>query len=183
MLLENMTVLLLTFPIEYFAKFLQSAANISVHHLHSNDEDTLLQFLLTGVVDTFSNGDITDEAKGCLSAVIMRLFSELCGISERTSAAVHLKCPVLEKLATCLSHCDPKQVTLLCEVSKDSPVSRSLNFEECGILLATKLLQVSLRLCVSSVMHCCWVRAGVRKVKTLTPVVEWILNNIRIICS
>ncbi len=46
------------------------------------------------------------------------------------------------------------------------------------MVLSYKYLQVSLRLCVSSVMHCCWVRAGLRKVKTLTPVVEWILNTI-----
>lgn len=120
-------VLLRIFPVEHFAKFLQSAADMSIRHFSDTDEDTLLQSLLTGVVDTFSNAELTDEAKKCLSAVSVRLFADLCGISERTNplTAVHLKTPVLEKLATCLSYCDPKQVSLLCEVSKDSPVSLS----------------------------------------------------------
>ena len=126
-LLENMTVLLWVFPIEHFAKFLQSAADMSIHHLSGNDDDSLLQSLLTGAVDTYSNAELTDAAKKCLSAVIVRVFTELCDISERTTTetAMHLNPPVLEKLATSLSHCDPKQVAFLCEVSKTSPVSPS----------------------------------------------------------
>ena len=132
-LLENMAVLLQTFPIEQFTTFLQSAADMSVHYLSDNDEDALLRSLLTGALDAFSNADTTDEAKNGISAVTLRVFTELCGIKEEASATVHIKCPILEKLATCLSHCDPKQVSLLCEVSKDSPVSlsRSRNVAYC----------------------------------------------------
>lgn len=137
-LLENMTVLLQTCPIERFTKFLQSAADVSVHYLNDNDEDTLLQSLLTGVVDAFSNADVTDKAKKGMSAVTMRVFTELCGILEGASAPVHIKCPVLEKLATCLSHCDPKQVSLLCEVSKDSPVSLSTSRIKCSICVSVQ---------------------------------------------
>lgn len=135
-LLENMAVLLQIFPIEQFTTFLQSAADISVHRLSDNDEDALLQSLLTGALDAFSNADTTDEAKNGISVIALRVFSELCGIREEASAAVHLKCPILVKLAACLSHCDPKQVSLLYDVSKDSPVSLSTsrNVAYCQLL-------------------------------------------------
>ena len=124
-LLENMTVLLKTFPIEQFAKFLQLAVDISVHHLSGNDEDALLQSLLMGMVDAFSSVDTTDEAKKGISAVTLRVFTELCNIREGVSTTVHINCQLLENLATSLSHCDPKQVSLLCEVPRDSSVSLS----------------------------------------------------------
>ena len=120
-----MTVLLQTLPTEQFTKFLWSAAEVSVRNLSGSDEDALLQSLLTGVVDALSNTDVSYEAKKGISAVTVRVLTELFGIGEGVSAAVHIKRPILEKLAASLSHCDPKQVSLLCEVSKDCPVSLS----------------------------------------------------------
>ena len=117
-----MTILLQTLPIESFTKFLQSAAEVSVHHLSGSDEDALLQSLLTGTVDALGNADTSYEAKKGISVVTVRVFTEVYGIGEEASTTVHIKCPILEKLAASLSHCDPKQVSLLCEVSKDCPV-------------------------------------------------------------
>ncbi len=137
LLLENMTVLLQTLAIERFIKFLQSAADVSVHHLSGSDEDALLQSLLTGAVDALSNTAISYEAKQGVSAVTVRVFTELCGIREEASTTVHIKRPILEKLAACLSHCDPKQVSPLCEISKGCPVSLSTsrNVVYYGIIL------------------------------------------------
>lgn len=126
MLIENMKVLLLLLSVEHFAQFLQSASNMSVHHLLDNDDDKLLQSVLTGVINTFSADSTTDVTKKCLSAVTMKLLVDLCDIAQPKEVAVHLSGPMLEKLATCLSYCDPKQVTPLCAISKDSPVSRYL---------------------------------------------------------
>ena len=125
-LLENVTVLQKILPIEQFTKFLQSAAEESLHHLSGSDKDAQLQSLLTGAVDALSNTDISYEAKKGISAVTVRVFTEVCGIGKEASAAVHIKRPVLEKLAASLSHCDPEQVSLLCKVSQDCPVSSPL---------------------------------------------------------
>lgn len=126
-LLENLIVLLLTFPLQLFAKFLQEAAKISLHYLQESDQSLLLRSLLTGLSDTFTKEDITDEANKFISKVIMRLFVDLCDLmSKEANTAMNLNVPVLEKMATCLSHCTPSEVTLHCELSSDMPV-RFLN--------------------------------------------------------
>lgn len=130
-LLKGMVVLLVSFPLETFAKFVHAAVNVSLHCLRENDQDSLLNSFMVGWIDAYTSGGVTDVAKKFLSTTLLRLFVELCGISKTETAAVNLKSPVLEKMATCLSHCDPAEVFLHCQISSDSPVSSSTSISCC----------------------------------------------------
>ena len=122
-ILKGMVVLLMSFPLETFAKFVHVAVNVSMHCLREKDQDSLLNSLMVGWTDAYVSISVTDEAKKFLSTTLLRLFVELCDISKAETVAVKLKSSVLEKMATCLSHCDPAEVFLHCQVSSTSPVS------------------------------------------------------------
>lgn len=115
-----MTVLLMILPHKAFACFSQAATSVSLLHLRGNDEDTLLNSLLLGWTDAYTGSNI---AKKFLSTSILRLFVDLCDITETATIAVSLKSLMLERMAACLSHCDPATVSLHCQISSDSPVS------------------------------------------------------------
>lgn len=122
-LLKGIVVLLVSFPLEIFAKFVHVAVNVSLHSLREEDQDSLLHSLMVGWTDAYTSGSVTDEAKKFLSTTLLRSFVELCGTSKAETAAVNLKSPILEKMATCLSYCDPAEVFLHCQISSNSPVS------------------------------------------------------------
>ena len=131
-------------PLESFANFIHVAVSVSLHSLRDKDQDLLLHSLMVGWTDAYTSGSVTVEAKKFLSTTLLRLFVELCGISKAETTAVNLNSLVLEKMATCLSHCDPAEVFLHCQIFSNSPVSC------CVVLLglANQLLKV-MRLCLA----------------------------------
>ena len=121
-----MTLLLKTFSLKSFAKFALTAAVMSVSYLRRDNRDSLMQSLLTGLTSTSSSNGLTEQAKKYLSNVTKNLFTEVSGIRGDTmpaSSPVTLSVSLLEKLALCLSHCDPGEVSHWCSISSSSPVS------------------------------------------------------------
>ena len=123
LLVENMMVLLMSLPLKNVSKFIQLVANVSLNYLQGNDQYFLLKSFLTGLIAAHTNGDVSDEAKICLSENIVCLFADLCGICESTTAALNLRSSVLMKMATCLSNCNPAKVTVMCQVTGGDCVS------------------------------------------------------------
>ena len=121
-LLENMAILLVSLPLKHFTKFAQAAAHVSLGHLQEHNQDLVLKSLMTGFIHAHTSEEVTYEAKRRLSAIVVRLFCDLCGMCEATTASVNLDSSILEKLATCLSYCDPAQASLHCQLTRDGPV-------------------------------------------------------------
>ena len=126
LILENIAILLETLSLKSFAKFVHAAAVMSVSYLQRDYQDLLIKSLLTGLSSACSSGGLADQAKKCLCNIIVKLYVDVSGLSDvakTVSAPVCLKGPLLEIMSTCLSHCDPEEVSQRCKISSSSPVS------------------------------------------------------------